>query len=246
MNAGLMHRVVRGAVFVRSSTLACRGLATLHPVTEAVNAVINPAPLPARVGRRIIEALPRTARKTRQCEKLRQNGQVPGVVHGVNEDGSAMKHMVVVNAKFLNRELRELGITLENTIYDLVLEDAEAQTTITIPVTPRQLTTNPLTDAPQSINFLKFQEGAKMRIPLRFINTDQCVDLKRGCFLLTVNHFVECVCHNADTIPQYIDVDVAHSGKGSVLTIDDLQFPSSVSPSNRIPANFVAAVIKNK
>jgi ribosomal protein L25 (general stress protein Ctc) len=232
----------RSGVFV---ALRHRSLSTIQVPEIVENAINPPQPMP-RVGRRQMAALMRTVSKTRQNQKLREQGMVPGVIHGINDDGTVLKHNITVDSKDLNREIRELGISIENTAYDLIINDANGETKSIYTVTPRQLATNPMTNAPMSVNFLKFQSGQRLRIPMRYVNTDLCVDLRRGCFLLRVNQFVECICENPDKIPQYIDVDVSNAGKGSVLTVRDLHFPSYVKPSNRIPSDFVAAVIKSK
>lgn len=240
-----MLSTIRKSLVPRAPILATRYLSSV--IRDQIADAINPPQADVSSARRTINASIRTLKKTRQLERLRQAGLVPGVVHGITREGGPLKHLITVDKKFLCKEIREIGITLENTIYDLHLKDeVTGEDHGIFEVTPRQLTTNPLTEAPTSVNFLKFQRGAKMRIPLQYINEDQCVDLKRGCFLLRVNRFVEVIVDDADSMPKYIDVDVSDGHKGAVLTLDHMHFPANVRPSHRVPAKFVAAVIKNK
>jgi ribosomal protein L25 (general stress protein Ctc) len=215
-------------------------------IDDTLEKIINP-PGPAKIdGRRKIQAIVRTVHKTRQCEKLRESGRTPGVLHGKNEQGRLSSTILHVDTKELGKVWRELGKALENTAFDLVLTDEATGAITTHVVTARQLTLNPLTGSPQNINWLKWAPGARMRIPINFKNTDDCVDLKRGSFLIRVNQFVECIVDNVDKMPGFIDVDVSGASKGSVLSLKNMVFPDGCRPSNNVPQGFVAGVIKNK
>lgn len=211
-----------------------------------MEAIINPSGPEVQEGRRQVEALIKPRLKTRGNEKLRKSGRIPGVVHGVDDAGKVLKHLVHVDKKWLNREIRELGQSLENTAYDVTIKDDEGSTLNTYCVTPRQLAINPLTGDPTSVNFLKFERGTKMRLPLNYINKDLCVDLKRGCFLLRVNQFVEVLVDDVDLLPKHIDVDLSGASKNSVLTLENMTFPPCVRPSHRVHHDYVAAVVKAK
>ena len=43
--------------------------------------------------------------------------------------------------------------------------------------------------SPLAINFLKYRAGTKIRVPLKYTNMDDCVDIKRGYFCLFVITF---------------------------------------------------------
>lgn len=100
-----------------------------------------------------------------------------------------------------------------------------------------------MNDAPLSCNFLKYWPGNRVRIPIEYINEDECPDLKKGCFLVQVNRFLECTC--GDVVPATIIVDLAGKQKGSVIRLSDLKIPAGVSPSSAVPADFVAGAIKS-
>jgi len=198
--------------------------------------------LPERI---TLDALVRPRMKTRQNQKMRDSGRIPGVLYGKDQNGRVLKQLISVETKALSREIRSRGVTLENTVFELNVMDEDGTETKHA-VAPRQLTRNPLTDLPMSCNFLKYWSGARMRIPLNFINQDQSVALKRGCFLLRVNRFIECIVDDPESIPDYINVDVTGTEKNDVLRLEHVTFPPNVRPSNRVPDNFVAGVVKNK
>ena len=153
-------------------------------------------------------------RNTRKNQRLRDNGRLPGVLYGIDENRSVVKVNLTVDAKSVARELRTLGDGIQNTIFELRLRDTEGNLQ-THAVLPRQIPLNPLTDAPMSINFLKYWPGQFVRIPLNYINHDQSIGLKRGCFLLRTSWFVECVVDSADPahMPKALDVDLSGTEK---------------------------------
>lgn len=224
------------------------GSLAMGVISDDIQKMINPPAKKAHEGRRKIDAIVRTVSKTRQNERLRQTGRVPGVLHGKADEypHRLESKLLHVDTKELCRNMRELGTSLENTAFDLVLTDEATGKVTTHLVTPRQLTLSALTDSPTNVNWLKWVPGCFMRIPFTFINTDLCVDLKRGSFLLRVNHFIECICEDPDKMPAFIEVDLSGAAKGSVLTLKNMVFPDGVRPSHRVPQGFVAGVIKNK
>jgi hypothetical protein len=48
--------------------------------------------------------------------------RVPGVVYGVDNDGNVSKQLVTVHELDIERELRRVGMSFENTIYELVVK----------------------------------------------------------------------------------------------------------------------------
>ena len=97
---------------------------------------------------------------------------------------------------------------------------------------------------PINVNFLVYRPGNRVRIPIDFVNSDMCIDLKRGnCFLIQVNPFIECVCES-DIIPPTIEADLTGLTKGAVIKLSNLVFPSGVKPCKTVRPNFVAGVIR--
>jgi len=215
-------------------------------VDPKLESIVNPPKPDKGDGIRCMDAVVRTVNKTRHCQKLRDSGRIPGVLHGKNDLGKLVSTLIHVGIKDLNKEMRDLGMCLENTPFELTVTDEADGSVSKHMVTARQLTINPLTESPTNVNWIKFVPGCRMRIPINYINEDACTDLKRGCFLLRVNQFIEVICHDVRTMPKYITIDLTSAKKGTVLSIPHMMFPDRIRPSNRVPQGFVAAVIKNK
>ena len=81
----------------------------------------------------------------------------------------------------------------------------------------------------------------RLRIPLKYVNTDQSVDIKRGCYLVRVNRFVECVC--AGDVPGHILVDCSDAKQDQVIRLQDIKLPSGVVPSVKIEDDYVLCII---
>lgn len=105
----------------------------------------------------------------------------------------------------------------------------------------RRLLPAAVTDAPLSINFLQYKPGVRLRIPLKFINADQSVDIKRGCMLIRVNRFIECVC--MEEVPGHIVVDCSDAKQDQVIRLKDIKLPSGLVPARRVDGEYVLGII---
>lgn len=92
------------------------------------------------------------------------------------------------------------------------------------------------------MNFLLYRPGNFVRIPFTFENADASIDLKRGCFVTSVNRFIECVC--TDDVPAFLTIDLTGKEKNDVIRVANLVFPPGCRPSRNVPADFVIAVIQ--
>ena len=205
-----------------------------------------------------------------KVRRLRDAGRIPGVIYGVDEDQNVFKIMVSVDEKLIMSQMRERGRSLESTIYEMHLQDTEggdgdssssgsssgssgssssgsgssSSSRVTKHlVTPRQLQMNAITDRPLSVNFVKYFPGTRMRIPIEYVNLDQSVDLRRGCFLIKVNRFVECVC--GMDVPKALSLDLTGAVAGDVLRLSKIVFPPGVTPARSVPPDFVIGVVKS-
>jgi hypothetical protein len=89
-----------------------------------------------------------------------------------------------------------------------------------------------VSDSPQSVNFLLYQPGSVLRIPLTYENAELSVDMRRGCFVAKVNRYVECV-------------DLTGREKNDVIRIGSIVFPPGVRPHKTVTDDFVIAVIQS-
>ena len=100
-----------------------------------------------------------------------------------------------------------------------------------------------VTEFPISVNFLRYRPGNRVRIPVIYKNMDQSQDMKRGCFLVHVNQFIECVCD--DVVPASIIVDLAEAKKGDVYRLTPTLLPPRVRPSKYVSADYVLGVVQS-
>lgn len=103
-----------------------------------------------------------------------------------------------------------------------------------------------MSDIPRSANFLIYNPGqTRLRIPIKYINEDDCADYKKGGHRVDVNRFLECVCFSYD-IPDYLLVDMSTKSIGDVIRVDDMNLPAHIKPSINVDVDqFVASVIKS-
>ena len=97
---------------------------------------------------------------------------------------------------------------------------------------------------PVSVNFLEYHPGNYLRIPVQVVNTENSVDLRRGCFLIRLNNFVECVCSDTN-IPENIQLDLSASKKGDVFRVGNLALPANLKLSPRASPDSVLCIVKS-
>lgn len=95
-----------------------------------------------------------------------------------------------------------------------------------------------------SLCFTLSPPNIRIRIPLEFANADLSDDIRRGCFIVSVNKFLECQC--SGEIPQKLLVDLTGCKKNDVITLSNIILPSGVSPSTKVSMRkFVVGVVKS-
>ena len=202
---------------------------------------------------------------------------VPGVVYGNDEDNNVIKQMITIPQNELMRELRQKGVSFENTVYELTIkrtldsdasEGTDAQQTPSeivskFLVTPRQTQFNPgketlvyafiflnlflsfllpVSDLPVSVNFLRYAPGKRVRVPVEYINQEASQDMRRGCFLVGVNSFVELVCD--EDVPAKITVDLSNAKKGDIIRLSSIALPPKVRPAKSMGLDYVLGVVQ--
>ena len=184
----------------------------------------------------------RTIADSRRVRNMRKyDGLTPGVFYGTEDDGTPIRQMIALDTRLIQKEMRKRGVKLENTLYKLDIEGICSEF-----VVARNTQINPVTDAPLSINFLRYRPGhTRVRIPVTFTGKDQNIDIKRGSFLVRVNKFIECTI-DGNVIPQHITVDVTDAKLKDVIRINQAIMPEGCAPSDRVQEDHVLAIITNK
>ena len=124
---------------------------------------------------------------------------------------------------------RELGKAMqEEAFFSQILELHVGEKTQACVL--REVQRHPATDKVQHIDFLRIREDlpVHMRVPLHFVNEDQCQGVKLGGGRLAHNLVeVEVRCLPKH-LPEYIAIDVAELDVGQSIHLSDLQLPEGV------------------
>jgi hypothetical protein len=76
-------------------------------------------------------------------------------------------------------------------------------------------------------NFIKFTPGMVVDIPLRTINEDLCVPIKRGAFFLQVTRTIPCKALDPN-IPAFLAVDLEGVANKTVMRHQNISIPDNV------------------
>ena len=173
-----------------------------------------------QVPRRRLIAHPRSVEGSRAARRLRRDGWIPSVLYGGSSATDTT--LLQVEAKDIRKELRELKDSFNNTLYDLEVGGN------VYCVLPRQLQTHPAFDSIQNITFMKYKAGHTVAIPLRTVNEDKCIAIRRGAFFLQVNHMIKCRIAEGFEIPKYLEVDLAGADNKEVIRLTKVRKPEGV------------------
>ena len=150
--------------------------------------------------------------------RLRRAGLVPAVVYGGGEDpvNIQLEH----NDVFLH--------TQHEAFYSHILSlivDGKSQRVVV-----RDMQRHPFKPVINHIDFQRINENQAltMRVPLHYINEEQCVGVKTGGGI--ISHLMtelEISCLPKD-LPEFIEVDVLELEMGEALHLSDLKVPEGV------------------
>ncbi len=147
----------------------------------------------------------------------RRAGRIPAVIYGDNKPPLAIS----VDDKELR--LRIQAGRFLTTIFNIELDGQKHR------VIPRDYHLDPVKDFPIHVDFFRLGEGATIRVnvPLHVNGGEVAPGVKRGGTINIVAHSIELEAE-ADSIPQYLEVDVSTLDIGSSLHITDLKLPKGV------------------
>lgn len=151
---------------------------------------------------------------------LRRMGRLPAVLYGKGQE--PVNFSIEQNA-FMQAYLKG---NFNNKLVDIQLGGKSYH------VLPREIQTHPVTDVPEHVDFLKVDENSRVHVnvPVKLVNADRCVGVKRGGALNIVRHDIELICA-PDAIPSVITVDVLELGIGDSLHISAVELPKGVTPA---------------
>jgi large subunit ribosomal protein L25 len=161
---------------------------------------------------------------------IRRNGRVPAVIYGDK------KAPVSISLDYKDLYYKIHGGGFMHTVATLDVGGEK------IRVLPKDYHVHPVNDRPMHVDFLRVSANARVtvNIPVHFINQGISVGIKRGGILNIVRHEVEFTCP-VDSIPDFIEVDMAGVDIGHSVHISAVKLPEGLKPT--IDRDFTIATI---
>ena len=178
-----------------------------------------------------IDASLRNTKTSGEVNKLRSEGNVPGIVYG----GKSETQKISISKKLLKNLIEKENFL--SSMLNLKIDGKDEN------VLPKEISYDILTDDPIHIDFLRIVKGSSViiEIPVNFINTEKSPGLKRGGVLNIVRRKVELKCPS-DNIPGELVVDLDGVDIGHSFKISSIKLPENVEPTIR-GRDFVIATV---
>ncbi|WP_336056981.1 50S ribosomal protein L25/general stress protein Ctc [Nitratireductor sp. CH_MIT9313-5] len=150
----------------------------------------------------------------------RRNGKVPAVIYGEKEAPLA----IALPYKELTMKIHGGGFM--TTIATIDVDGKKIQ------VLPKDYQLDPVRDFTMHVDFLRVGKNTvvTVNVPVHFINEEASPGIKRGGVLNIVRHEVEFTCP-ANSIPEFIEVDLTGSELGDSIHISAVKLPEGVTPT---------------
>ena len=150
------------------------------------------------------------------ARKLRQGGEIPGVIYG---HGRAPQSLTV-NGREFDRLLASVAV--QSTVIELSFDGTMARTLI------REIQRHPFKKQVVHVDFQELVAGEKVTVdvPLVFVGTPEGVKTGGG-ILDQIMHEITVHC-DPSIIPNHVDVDVTPLTIGKSVHVADLRVPDGV------------------
>lgn len=154
--------------------------------------------------------------------KLRNNGKLPAIIYGKNQEN----HAIAVDYKDLTQIYKKGGFYTK--ICEITISGK------VIKVIPKEITLHPVTDNIEHIDFymLNDKEKVKIKANIKFTNEARCAGVKKGGVLNITTRKIELLCYPSDIISE-ITVDLANLNIGESIHINDIKLPENVTISKK-------------
>lgn len=150
---------------------------------------------------------------------VRREGKVPAVIYGDNQGALSIS----LDGSELNKLIKNPGFFTQIFAVDITGKKHE--------VLARDIQTDPVTDLPLHVDFMRFNQNTRIviEVPVSFLNEEASPGLKRGGVLNIVRRELELRC-SPTNIPQSIEIDLTGFDIGDSIHISALNLPHGVEP----------------
>ena len=145
-------------------------------------------------------------------------GEIPAIVYGGKKDSAKISLIHKDVMKALENEAfysHIIALDIDGKSEDVIVKDVQR---------------HPAKAIILHMDFLRVSKNTKLqtRVPLHFINEDDCVGVKLGGGLISHSMTeLEIMCLPSD-LPEYLEVDMAEVELGQTLHISDIKLPKGV------------------
>ena len=169
-------------------------------------------------------------------KKLRKNDRLPAVIYGEN---GADNIFIDIDIKAFEKEYFKGGV--ETKIFE-IKTNKETYSLICY-----QIDLDPVSDRPRHVDFIsiKGKKQIKVRVPLKFINSEKSPGLKRGGYLNVMYRKLQVIC-DPRNIPSAIEVDCASLRLKQSVKISNLKLPDGVKPASKKDVMLVRIIGRGK
>jgi large subunit ribosomal protein L25 len=183
-----------------------------------------------------LAVFPRVSERKSDTKKHRRQGQVPGVLYGLEKTNQN----VYFQLDQLQAILRKLNPGLLSTTVFELEENGKAHKAVV-----KEIQYHPASYAILHVDFalVSDKEPVTVNVPIQVSGLAECAGIKLGGFMRQVIRSLKVSCLPKD-IPQELVLDVRELGVGQSKTLADLSVPSGVRPLAKMKE--VAVVIAKK
>ncbi|MEI7670030.1 MAG: 50S ribosomal protein L25/general stress protein Ctc, partial [Pseudomonadota bacterium] len=181
-----------------------------------------------------LEAKNRSEAGKGAARALRRAAQIPAIIYGNN------KTPIKISLPLKEVTLEYRKGSFFNKIIDLKLDGK------VVHALPRDVQTHPVTDVIEHADFQSVDKDSVIHVmvPVKVLNQDKSIGLKRGGALNIVRHEIELLC-KPDAIPSSIDIDILNLQIGSSVHINDIKLPDNVKTAIK-ERNFTIVTIAGR
>ncbi len=180
-----------------------------------------------------LSGITRTEAGKGSARALRRAGSIPAILYGNGTPNTTFS----ITEKELTLAYKKGAFT--NKLVELTIDGKK------IFALPRDVQMHPVTDRIEHADFLQVNKDSKVTVsvPVKVLNAERSIGLKRGGALNIVRHEIELEC-TPENIPSKIEVDILNVNIGTSLHISALQLPAGVTPA--IKRDFTVVTITGR
>ena len=166
-----------------------------------------------------VVAQPRIALGTNASRRLRRTGMIPAILYGGGKDPVPLS----LDENRIRKQIENEAFAAHILTVKVEDEDEESQAVL------KSVHRDPATDRVIHMDFQRISASSEihMRVPLHFINEEECPGKRAGGIVTHLLVEVEVGCLPRD-LPEFIEVDMASLDVGDSVHLSEIILPEGV------------------